>query len=156
MDQYKSSLSFWETHKPRASKWTHLLIASLVWSIVGVVLIIRGSFYAIKPYGWIGLLYCTPALILGFVKAKWVLDKTAHKIIKRIEERGDHKCIGGFISFKNYLLIVAMIFLGITLRKSGYFPAWFVAIVYVAIGAGLLFSSRLIWMRWRLRQEVIN
>ncbi len=146
----KSSRQFLESYKPKARVLTHLLVAALVWSLVGLMLIVRGSIYAVRPYGWIGLLYCLPALILGLAKAKWILDKTAHKIINRIESRGDHKCIGGFISIKNYFLIMAMVFLGITLRTSGWFPPWVVSTVYVAIGAGLMFSSRLMWERWKL------
>ena len=40
------------------------------------------------------------ALVLGAVKARFILDRVARKIVDRIQERGDGRCLGGFLSLR--------------------------------------------------------
>ncbi len=126
--------------KPAAPAHTHLLAAAIMWSLVGLMLGIRGLLH-IDLTSWTGWMWAAGALIIGFFKGQFVLKKSARRAIKRILERGDDKCLGGFMSVKSWLLIASMIIMGKLLRASPLprDPVWS---VYVAVGTALLVSSR--------------
>jgi len=89
------------------------------------------------------------ALALGFLKARFVFARSARKIVDRIERRGDGRCIGGFLSWKTWLLVIAMVALGRVLRASS-IPLTIRGTVYAVIGAALFTASRQLWARWRI------
>jgi len=133
---------------PIASSRTQLLASALMWSLAGTGLCITGAVWALGAH-W---RYAAPALVLaaavGVIKAHFLLHKTAGRIVRRIEERGGGRCIGGFLSWKSWLLVLAMILLGRLLRQSPLPVAWRGAI-YFALGAALLVASRVAWRAWR-------
>ncbi len=87
------------------------------------------------------------AAFVGVLKGLLIFDKTAERIISRIHSRKEDRCLGGFLSLKSWGMILFMIFLGMSLRVSP-LPGVIVWGVYVSVGAGLFFSSRLFWMEW--------
>lgn len=88
------------------------------------------------------------AFVVGTVKSYWMLDRAARKNIRRIIDRKDGACIGGVYSPKMWGMILLMVLLGRFLRTSA-LSGKFVGALYIAIGWGLLLSSRLIWQQWR-------
>jgi len=91
------------------------------------------------------------ALVAGFLKGHFVFSKLAQKNIRRIYELAPHKekvCIFAFQAAFSYLLIIGMITLGILLRFSP-IPREYLAIVYLAIGIGLLYASVQYWLAAR-------
>src|SRR5680860_1312218 len=64
-----------DTYKPRATSSTQVLLAELMWTVVGSGLSIVGLFWVLGRYGNAGLVYVAPFLILGFIKAVLVLDQ---------------------------------------------------------------------------------
>jgi hypothetical protein len=85
---------------------------------------------------------------LGFFKSKVVLDRVAKKIILHIGSKPCRACLGGLFSIRNWMLIFVMIVFGRTLGaipinstiKTG---------IYVMVGSGLTYSSRLLWNAWK-------
>ena len=138
-----------QTFKPRSSSRFQLFLAASMWSAVGSGLLIAG-------YRWTGegsdmplrLFLVAAGVLAGMAKGMFLLDRTAAKIVRRIEERGEGNCVGGFLSLRSWMLVVAMVVAGRFLR-SGLLPLAAAGTLYVAIGTGLLFSSRLAWRRWR-------
>jgi len=134
--------------KPGASVNVHLFTAGLIWSIVGIFLMSNGYlliFLAARRW------FIIPALVLGTVKSLYLLDRVARKNIVRILNFEDGTCIGSVYSYKSWLLVVAMIVLGRFLRAS-VVPGEYVGALYLAVGWGLFFSSRLMWQaRFRRR-----
>jgi len=134
-------------YKPAASASTHIFLAALVWSGVGAMLLLRGilNLLALGPSAlWPLPIY----LVIGFLKGKFVLTKTAVKNVNRINCRPEEKhCIGGFMSWKAWLLVAAMIFLGRVLRASP-LPRPVVWGIYSAIGTALLIGSLMLWKAW--------
>src|SRR5680860_1744315 len=63
-----------DTYKPRATSSTQVLLAELMWTVVGSGLSIVGLFWVLRRYGNAGLVYVAPFLILGFIKAVFILD----------------------------------------------------------------------------------
>ena len=144
--RYKRILNWLEAHKPAASVRVHALLASLMWTIVGLFLFVRGadnmmSLTGVNPW-WLVV-----AAFIGVLKGWLIFDKTAVRVISRIESREGNKCLGGFLSLKSWGMILLMVFLGMSLRVSS-LPGVLVWGIYVAVGAGLFFSSRLFWREW--------
>ncbi len=126
--------------KPAAPASAHLLAAAIMWSVVGLGLGIRGLLN-LDFSSWTGAAWAAGALITGGLKGQFILKKTAFRAISRIIERGDDKCLGGFMSLKSWILIASMIIMGKLLRASP-LPHNLVWSVYVAVGTALAVSSR--------------
>jgi hypothetical protein len=95
-----------------------------------------------------GLPWLIPvAVVPGILKAVFVLEKTAMKGVARIRERGDGRCIGGFLSIRSWLLVLLMMGGGRLLR-AGYLPMSWVGFLYVAVGVALVVGSRKPWISW--------
>jgi hypothetical protein len=135
--------------KPGASINVHLLIAALIWSIVGFFLMSNGFLLiSLAAREWLAVL----AAGLGTVKSFFLLDRVARKNISRILRFADGTCIGSVYSYKSWGLVLVMIVLGRFLRSSSVLPGEYVGILYLAVGWGLFLSSRLMW-RARFKRQ---
>jgi hypothetical protein len=142
----RSPLQRW---KPRAAGRTQLLLAGALWSVVGTLLLGFGSLWSIEAFGrGQGMLAIALGAGAGLLKGRFVLDKAARRIADRIASRGDGHCAGGFLSVRSWLLVALMSGAGRLLR-GGLVPHAVLGPLYAALGAGLLFSSRIAWSRWR-------
>ena len=128
-------------YKPKSSIRTRIILAALVWSLIGLMLMVRG-FFGINNSGMEWLLFF--AVILGLFKSKFVLDRVAEKNMLRILEKGENQCLGGVYSWRTWLLVFLMIAVGRLLRLSS-LPVWLVGTVYFTVGVSLLWSSRKVW-----------
>jgi len=130
--------------KPAASAGVHLLLAALLWSVVGTVLAIFGARWIWLDWGWPGTAAGLAAVAIGVAKSRWILDRAAARMATRIAERGDGRCIGGFLSWKTWLLVALMSGSGRLLRflvgANG-----FIGLLYLAVGVALVRSSRVLW-----------
>ena len=131
--------------KPGVSRKTHLLLAALLWTIIGSALIISGSSLLILKDK---ILLVFPALLLGSAKSLFILDKSAKKSISRIQLMADGSCLGAVYSVKTWLLVASMMALGYLLRNST-ISSTLIGAVYVTVGCSLLFSSRFGWIAWK-------
>ncbi|MGC8735274.1 MAG: hypothetical protein ACP5SG_00595 [Dissulfurimicrobium sp.] len=148
MSRYPEIIGWFCSHTPRSSALTNLFLAGLMWSLVGTFLLLRGG---LNMNGFVGRpvypVFLAAWAAVGLLKGRLILDRAAVKVLERIVERGDGRCMGGFLGARSWGLILAMIMLGRILRLSP-LPPSFVWGVYTAIGTGLLFSSRTFWARW--------
>jgi len=145
--RYERILYWLEARKPAASVRTHVLLATLMWTIVGLFLFVRGASNMMSLPGTVNPWWLIVATLIGVLKGRLIFDKTAVRVISRILSREGARCLGGFLSLKSWGMILFMVFLGISLRISP-LPGILVWGVYVAVGAGLFFSSRLFWKEW--------
>jgi len=81
--------------------------------------------------------------LLGMLKARYVLARSASKASRRIESRGDGKCLGGFFSARSWLLVALMAGSGRLLRA--FVARGIVGLVYLAVGVALMASSLVFW-----------
>ena len=145
--------SWKEEYKPRASRRVQVLLAAAMWTAVGGGLLFFGAHWITGGR----LTLAGAGLILagagaGLAKSWLVLDRTAAKILSRITSRGEGRCVGGFLSIRSWLLVLGMIVLGRVLR-GGLLPTAAVGVLYVAIGTGLLTSSRIGWGAWLSKEQ---
>ncbi len=141
-----SEATHWtERFKPAASMRTQVLLAACLWTLAGSGLSLAGSAWTLAAVHGVTLAIAfTVALTVGWAKGRLVLSRTARRTLSRIEARGDGRCLGGFLSWGSWLLVLVMIFLGRTLRHSG-LPGALLGPLYVAIGIALLTGSTTFW-----------
>ena len=138
-----------ERWKPRAAGRTQLLLAGALWTTVGSLLLGFGARWTFEAFGpRTGALATTLGIAAGLLKGRFVLDRAAARITDRIAARGDGRCLGGFLSWRSWLLVALMSAAGRLLR-GGLLSHAVVGPLYVVIGSGLLFSSRTAWKLWR-------
>jgi len=131
-------------YKPGVSIRSHLILAALIWTIVGSVLMIIGIYWA---HAAGHLLYGLSGVLVGTAKSYFILDRVARKNIRRIRDFEDKVCFGSVYSWKTWLLVAAMIGLGRLLRTT-VLSGQVAGLIYAAVGWGLLLSSRLMWKTW--------
>jgi len=127
-------------YNPVVSKNILLLLAGIMWLMVGIML----NYLA---YGWLSInpdVSISYHIISGIIAAILIyhfgFSKIAKKNHDRIINMADKSCLFSFYSWKSYLTIIVMIFMGITLRHST-IPKHYLAIAYIGIGLALAISS---------------
>jgi len=138
--------------KPGVNRSVHLFAAPLLWTSVGVMLIIRGlGWMGYGKGGWLIVL----ALVIGTAKSIFILDKTAKRGVERIIRLRDGTCLGAVYSWKTWVLVFLMAVSGNLLRIF-FNPGKGIGTVYIAVGWALILSSRhgwLAWTRWVNREN---
>lgn len=135
------------TYKPAASARMHLLLAAMMWTVVGAALLCFGVRWTLAgqiPYVW---LFLAAAVMAGLLKSRFVLERTASRMIERIRTRGDGRCLGGFLSLRSWGFVALMIGAGCLLR-TWMLPRTIVGLIYAAVGTALLLAARRLWQAW--------
>jgi len=136
-------MSFLYKLKPAATKSWLQLMAGVMWSGVGVMLVrfawrwlTEVKLLSIEVLLLIaGLVLATAIYVLGF-------SKLAKKNIRRIEAIPEQKpCLFAFQAWTSYPLVAVMIAMGIYLRVYSSFPHQLLAIAYLGLGGSLFGSS---------------
>jgi hypothetical protein len=144
--------SLLERFKPAARARTHLLAAAVLWTIVGTGLAAAGVFWCLDTSWPWPLILVTSAGGLGYVKARYALQPMARRNANRILERGDERCLGGFVSWRTWLFIIAMMLGGQLLRRSP-IPVAILGLVYATVGSALVLASLALWQIWRRARQ---
>ena len=130
---------------PAAQVQTRIFIAALLWSGIGVMLLVRGILAVFgSGFEW----WLVASVLLGGLKSRLVLDRVVRRNMARLRALDGARCIGGVYSAKTWLLVAAMIALGRGLRLSPV-PVWITGLIYATVGSGLFWSSRVGWSTWR-------
>jgi hypothetical protein len=131
---------------PRASVRIQLLAAATMWAVGSGILLFRGLGYVSGRYwhAWIlGI-----ALVIGVVKARYMLDRVATKAVERIRKRGN-ACFFGFFSVKSWALVALMMGGGIAIRNivvaPGVIGQGILGALYLGIGTALFLADRVFW-----------
>jgi hypothetical protein len=143
-----SSVAQWfRRNAPTASTRTQVLLAALMWTGVGVMLATIGLVWDVSGFHLWGVAFALPFVLVGLLKAGFILDKVAAKAIAHIEARPEGGFVLGFFSGKSWLLIAGMMIGGQVLRRTPIPKPW-LGFLYVAVGAALIAASRTLWRGW--------
>ncbi|MGD9254084.1 MAG: hypothetical protein PVG92_09150 [Holophagae bacterium] len=133
--------------KPAAAVPTQLLLAWLMWAAVGSALVGVGIRWSWEAEAGVAPVIAAAAAAVGWVKSRLVLDRAAKGVVERIRSRGDGRCLGGFLSFRSWALVVFMMLAGRVLRQT--LVRGVAGPLYIAVGTALCLSSRISWQAWR-------
>ena len=118
--------------KPGAQKFWLQLLAGLMWSGVGVMLIRFAWRWLVEVELSTEVLLLIAGLALASAIYLWGFSKLAGKNIRRIEAIPNPKpCLFAFQAWTSYPLVAVMIAMGIYLRVYSSFPHSLLAIVYL-------------------------
>ena len=138
----------WERLKPAAPIRVHLFLAAALWTLPGIALFVFGLRWALLGTSPWTFPLIVVALIAGYLKARLIMVRAADRTVQRIHERGDGRCLGGFLSWKSWLLVAVMATMGRYFR-SGVLPLPVAGIIYTFVGTALLTASLVLWRAWR-------
>ncbi|MCX6833996.1 MAG: hypothetical protein NTW07_02485 [candidate division Zixibacteria bacterium] len=127
---------------PSAKRSILILIAGLVWSAVGLGLIVAAARWLLMSDE-----YVLAALILGLIAGWFVYSLgfagLVRKNLERIRQLAPEKdriCVFAFQHWRSYVIVVIMIAMGYTLRHLPVARVY-IAPIYLAIGLGLTLAS---------------
>ena len=135
--------------KPGVVPTVHLLCAALLWSGAGIFLLVRGIILLKNDeYVWL----IGAGVLLGLIKSRMILDQVARDGVARIAGFTGTICIGAVYSWKTWLSVLAMMVIGVALRRLQVAPP-LVGGICVAVGSALVYSSRFAWEALRMRRK---
>jgi hypothetical protein len=140
-------MTFAQRIAPRTSRRTRLFVATFVWTGVGLGLLVAGfrwTFLA-PSVGW--RLALPLALLVGWLKGRFVLAPRAAHNAARIVDSRESVCVGAAFSWGAWALAGSMMLLGILLRHSPLPRPW-LGQLYAAVGMALLTAGAGGWQRW--------
>jgi len=165
MTENDTSRPWFDRLTPRAGVRVQMIAAAVVWMVGMAFLYGFGISFIVKlvriahPAIWSIALIIIAALVLGGIKARYVLIRYADKATARIEHRG-RTCFFGFFSWSSWVFVAVMMGGGIVLRLFTPLPDldWglvFLATLYIGVGTGLLIADRVFWVS-ALRSEEVH
>jgi hypothetical protein len=137
--------------EPAAKRETLVLVAGIVWSLVGLALIAVAVVWMLDsprsaalpvPIGIVG----------GYVVYRFGFSGLVRRNLVRIYAQAPHKdkvCVFAFQNVRSYFIVIIMMAMGYGLRHSG-LPKVYLAAIYFAIGFTLVLSSFLYYNRLRI------
>ncbi|RMF02029.1 MAG: hypothetical protein D6768_09240 [Chloroflexi bacterium] len=133
--------NFLDKWNPRVEKKWLYLLAGVMWSGVGVMLLSLAIGWLLPLNRQAAFLLGGMGILLGLIIYRFGFSKLAAKNERRIKSFAGQKiCLFAFQEWKSYPLVAFMIALGITLRSSS-LPKPYLAILYAGLGLGLFLSS---------------
>ena len=154
-EKQKMPLRLVDQLTPRVTPQTRLFTAAMLWSALGFFLAAKGAWSSHPHSGQPTLLSLALGLAFGLLKSRIVFDRVARKIISHIDSKHQRSCLGGLFSLRNWGLILVMAMFG---KAIGALPmnTNLKSAIYVMVGSGLGYSSRLLWKAWRKSPAVAD
>jgi hypothetical protein len=125
----------------RVSKGVLLFEAASIWMFAGIMLLTRGKIMVESAQGFsvANIFLCLGSGVLFYL---YLFSKISAKHIHRIKSlSGDRHFPYQFFNFKSYLMMVGMITMGVTLRKTLIIPIEYLSLIYCTMGIPLFVSS---------------
>ena len=146
---------WWDRFTPRTGVRVQMFSAAVLWLVAVSFLLVRGVLFIEAPPGphshfsyWI-VPIAMVAVVIGIIKARFILIRYANKAVARIRRRG-HACYFGFFAPTSWLFILVMMGGGMLLRHSALVDyAWgrtFLSTLYLAVGTALAIADRIFWI----------
>lgn len=133
--------SVFDTLKPSVPKRYLLLVAAVVWTFAGGMLLLRG-FTALRFNSALILEEESVSMVLGVVFYIFMFSRISLKHIVRIQNNPlERPCLFSFFNWRSYILMSTMISLGVTLRLTGVVPLQYLSLFYICMGTPLFLSS---------------
>ncbi|GAB4278347.1 MAG: hypothetical protein Kow0056_10550 [Coriobacteriia bacterium] len=129
-----------ERLKPGVAKRWLYLIAGVIWTAVGCMLLVLAVSWVKREALAAAAGILAVGIALGAAGGATMFAGIARKNIARIREAPDIACAFSFQAWRGYLIMAFMIALGVVLRHSA-IPKPALALTYAAVGTALAYSS---------------
>jgi hypothetical protein len=129
-----------EKFNPAVDKKILVLLAGLMWSGVGVMLICFAVTWLGKYPGKGVLLFYAAGFLAALPIHHFGFLKIADKNLNRLLPLTKKKCVFSFMTWRSYFIVLVMVAMGITLRHSS-IPKQYLSVIYNGIGLALFLSS---------------
>ena len=127
--------------KPAVPKRVLLFVAALLWTVAGSMLLFKGFGMLDREVSllWIklGVTFLAGLLFYWKVFAGLSLKHTLRILAMKV----DNPCLFAFFNVHSYLMMVLMISMGVTLRKTGWIAPSNLAYLYLTMSVPLMLSS---------------
>lgn len=139
--------------KPAVPKRVLLFVAAILWTVAGSMLLFRG-FRMLDPEVSLLWVKLSVTLLAGLVFYWKVFAGLSLKHTLRIlNMKVENPCLFAFFNVRSYLMMVLMISMGVTLRKTGWVSASYLAYLYLTMSVPLMLSSvRFYYTGWYYKQ----
>lgn len=127
---------------PAAKRKVLVLLAGILWSAVGLVLMAVSIKWSMSAPGEI-IYFIIPGLLVGILVYRFGFLKLVITNLERIFSQAPGKekvCIFAFQDTRSYIIMMIMMLMGYTLRHAPISRVFLVPI-YLTVGLGLLLSS---------------
>ena len=143
--RFKSLLNYF---KPGIPKKGLYLVAAIVWTFAGGMLISRGTLGLLNEGHHLALEFIMGG-ILGIVFYIFMFSKISAKHLTRISAiKLEKPCLFSFFNFRSYILMTIMITGGITLRVFNLIDHQVLFTIHVVMGIPLFFSALRFYKGW--------
>lgn len=135
---------------PTAKRNTLVLLAGIVWSAVGIGLMVV-AMYWILPFRTVELPWIIAGIVAGVIIFRFGFSRLVKINITRIFAQApgkDRVCLFAFQNTRSYAIVIVMMAMGYTLRHLP-ISRMYIMPIYAAIGLAMLLSS-LIYYRYLL------
>lgn len=126
---------------PKVNKNILIVIAGLLWSGVGILLIKIASKWFVLLNETEIIFAIIGGIILGTIISYFGFSNLAKKNIKRINLYSDKVCVWAFQRWQSYFIIIIMVSMGIFMRNSHFIPKFILTPMYIGIGFALFTAS---------------
>ena len=114
-----------------------LLIAGLFWTFAGFMIVKIG--YTLIPVLSQKIILIISGFVIFYLFYHFIFSKLVYKHEKRIRNNPNEKMpVWLFFDGKSYIIMIAMMTFGITIRYLHLVPNWFIAFFYSGLGTALL------------------
>jgi len=145
---------WWDRFTPRAGVRIQMFSAAVLWLVAVSFLLVRGVLFIEAPgpsshfsYWIVPIAFV--AIVIGMIKARYILIRYANKAVARIQQRG-HACFFGFFAPTSWVFVLVMMGGGMMLRHSALVNhVWgrvFLSTLYIAVGTALAIADRIFWI----------
>lgn len=138
------------------SRQALLLSAGIVWIIAGANILHTGitSWRSGSREGLCGAGEAAVVFLLFFV---FVFRKLYLKHTKRIEaKKNDRNCPFSFFDLRGWIVMTAMIAIGISIRFFNLLPGSFISVFYTGLSLALIFTGALFIRYWWRRRRTLT
>jgi hypothetical protein len=137
-----------ESLKPSVSKKNLLVVAGIVWSFAGGILLYKGISLLLNENTYLAIEFIIGisfGIVFYFLLFSRISFKHIHRIF-RIEIQ--RPCFFSFFNVRSYILMILMISTGIGLRKMDIINHEVLYVFYITMGTPLLMSSLRFYYYW--------
>jgi hypothetical protein len=127
--------------KPAVKNHILFLISAIIWSGVGLMLIVIASKWFPLLSGSQIVFALIAGLVLGAIISWFGFNKLARKNVKRILIYPKNVCVFAFQRWQMYPTVLVMMSLGIFMRTSSFIPKYLLIPFYIGLGLALFNSS---------------